>query len=232
VGEPGSTWTARRIGDPEGEVVVVFIHGGFWRARFGAETLAPLAQACAEEGHLVWNLEYPRVGMPGGGWPGTATAVTAAVGAARNAATGRPLVLVGHSAGGHLALWTTRTHPAALVVSLAGVTDLEAGAREGIGEDAVVQFLGADPGQAPGLYAEASPIRLLPLGTPSLLIHGDADQRVPVKQSRAYAAAARAAGDQCELRELAGGDHFELIDPGGRAWPLVAERLEQLRAAG
>jgi pimeloyl-ACP methyl ester carboxylesterase len=111
------------------------------------------------------------------------------------------------------------------------VTDLEAGAREGIGEDAVVQFLSAGPEQAPRLYAEASPIRRLPLGTPSLLIHGDADQRVPIEQSRAYAAAALAAGDQCELEELAGVDHFELIDPGGRAWPLVAERLQQLRAA-
>jgi acetyl esterase/lipase len=221
-------WSAERLGDPDGTVVVVFIHGGFWRARFGAETIAPLADACGQLGHWVWNLEYPRVGMPGGGWPGTALAVQAAVNAAARAAAGRPVALVGHSAGGHLALWAARSHPCALIVSLAGVTDLETGARQGIGEHAVVEFLGTGPDEGRERYAEASPIRRLPLGTPSLLIHGDADNRVPIEQSRAYAAAARAAHDQCDLHELPGADHFELVDPGGRAWPIVRERLSWL----
>jgi len=224
-------WTAERLGDPDGERLVVFIHGGFWRARFGAEAIEALAQACAAEpGYAVWNLEYPRVGMPHGGWPGTALAVREAVALARESAGGRPLVLVGHSAGGHLALWAAHDEPPALVVSLAGVCDLEAGAREGIGEDAVVQFLGVGPDQDPDRYAEASPIRRLPLGVTALLIHGDADNRVPISQSRDYLAAAQAAGDQCELSELPGGDHFELVDPAGRAWPIVRERLNRLAA--
>ncbi len=220
------------MGDLDGDRFVVFIHGGFWRARFGADHIEPLAWACAAEpGFAVWNLEYPRVGMPGGGWPGTALAVREAVAVAREAAGSRPLTLVGHSAGGHLALWAAHDEPPALVVSLAGVCDLEAGAREGIGDDAVVQFLGAGPDEDPDRYAEASPIRRLPLKLPVLLIHGDADDRVPISQSRDYLAAARAAGDECELSELPGGDHFELVDPGGRAWPILRERLGRLSGA-
>ena len=208
---------------------MVFIHGGFWRERFGAEWIEALARACAgEPGYAVWNLEYPRVGMTGGGWPGSALAVREAVALAREVAGSRPLALVGHSAGGHLALWAAHDEPPALVVSLAGVCDLEAGAREGIGDNAVVQFLGAEPDEDPERYAEASPIRRLPLNVPVLLIHGDADDRVPVSQSQDYLAAAQAAGDQCRLSELPGGDHFELVDPAGRAWAIVRERLAQL----
>jgi acetyl esterase/lipase len=226
----GQSWSAEQLGDADGELVAVFIHGGFWRARFGAETIAPLAQACAAlPGWAVWNLEYPRVGMEGGGWPGTALAVREAVQAAAQRAGGRPLALVGHSAGGHLALLAARSPPVALVVSLAGVCDLQTAAEERIGEDAVAQFLGCRPDQDSARYAQASPSQQLPVGSPLVLIHGDADQRVPVEQSRAFAAAARAAGDECELCELAGADHFELVDPHGRAWPIVQERLQGLR---
>lgn len=228
-GESPPSWTAERIGDPTGDRVVVFVHGGFWRERFGAEAIERLARACAAEpGYAVWNLEYPRIGMPGGGWPGTALAVRAGVAAAREAAGGRPVALVGHSAGGQLALWAAQEQSPALVVSLAGVCDLETAAREGIGENAVVQFLGTGPEQDRARYARASPIRRLPLNVPVLLIHGDADDRVPIAQSRDYLTAARAAGDECELTELPGGDHFELTDPGGRGWPIVRERLERL----
>jgi acetyl esterase/lipase len=219
-------WTAERLGDPDGASLVVFIHGGFWRARFNTEAIGPLARACASQlPTCVWNLEYPRVGMPGGGWPGTALAVRDAAGAAMQAAAGRPVAFVGHSAGGQLALWAAREHRPQLVISLAGVTDLETAARAGIGENAVTAFLGVTPDGGPEVYADASPIRRLPLGTPVVLIHADADDRVPVAQSRSYAAAAADAGDDCELHELAGGDHFELVDPGGRAWSIVAERL-------
>lgn len=216
--------------------MVVFVHGGFWRARFGAETLAPLAELCARDGHRVFNLEYPRIGMPGGGWPGTANAVAGGVESAVRDAAGRPVVLVGHSAGGHLALWAAGESSAperapALVISLAGVADLEAAAEAGLGQGATVQLLGADPGTAPELYAQASPIRRLPLGTPTVLIHGDADDRVPVQQSRAYAEAASRAGDRCELHELKGVDHFAVIEPDGPAWPLIRSRLQALASA-
>jgi dipeptidyl aminopeptidase/acylaminoacyl peptidase len=224
----GARWSAERIGDADGPVLAVFIHGGFWRARYAADEIALLARACAAltPAPWVWNIEYPRVGMPGGGWPGTALAVRDAVGAAVAAADGRPVALVGHSAGGHLALWAAREHAVAAVVSLAGVCDLEAGADEGIGNGAVLEFLGADPDA--DLYRAASPIARLPLGVPVLLIHGDADDVVPIEQSREFRTAAVAAGDSCELHELPGGDHFEVTDPDGRAWPIVRRRLGSL----
>lgn len=225
---PEALWSAERFGDGAGPIVAVFVHGGFWRARWTGDTIAPLARACAaaEPHPCVWNLEYPRVGMPGGGWPGTALAVRDALGAAVEAAGGRPVVVVGHSAGGHLALWAASHHPVAAAVSLAGVCDLEEGVTTQIGHGAVLEFLGADPDS--DLYAAASPIARLPLGSPALLIHGDADEDVPVRQSRLYDRAARAAGDDCELHELPGGGHFEVIDPAGRAWPILRARLAAL----
>ncbi|MGA9858648.1 MAG: prolyl oligopeptidase family serine peptidase, partial [Solirubrobacteraceae bacterium] len=138
------------------------------------------------------------------------------------------VVLVGHSAGGHLALWAAREHPVALAVSLAGVCDLEAAADAGLGDSAVLEFLGADPDT--DLYAAASPIARVPLARPALLIHGDADAIVPVQQSRVYRDAAVTAGDDCELRELPGGDHFEPVDPAGRALPILQQRLQTLSA--
>ena len=227
---PEASWSAERFGDSDGPMVAVFVHGGFWRARWAADTIAPLARACAaaDPHPWVWNLEYPRVGMAGGGWPGTAIAVRDALRAAVDAAAGRPVVVVGHSAGGHLALWAAAHHPVAAVVSLAGVCDLEEGVTTGIGNGAVLELLGAAPDS--DLYAAASPIARLPLGSPTLLIHGDADEDVPVSQSQRFASAARAAGDDCELHELPGGGHFEVIDPAGRAWPILSGRLAALVA--
>jgi pimeloyl-ACP methyl ester carboxylesterase len=106
------------------------------------------------------------------------------------------------------------------------VCDLEEGVTTGIGNGAVLELLGADPDS--DLYAAASPIARLPLGSPALLIHGDADEDVPIRQSRLFVRAARAAGDDCELDELPGGGHFEVIDPSGRAWPILSRRLAAL----
>ncbi|MGH2915051.1 MAG: alpha/beta hydrolase family protein [Solirubrobacteraceae bacterium] len=234
-------WSADRLGDPDGPIVSVFVHGGFWRARYTAVEIEQLALACAGDGQLepwVWNVEYPRVGMPGGGWPGTARSVAAAVGAAVDEARGRPVVVIGHSAGGHLALWAAGEQPVCLVVSLAGVCDLEAAVAQRLGNGAVQAFLGADPDA--DLYAAANPIARLPLRCGVLLIHGDADDTVPVQQSRAFGAAAAAAavaadsgsrapgGFGCELHELPGGDHFEVVDPAGRAWPILRGALARL----
>ncbi|HZE04078.1 MAG TPA: prolyl oligopeptidase family serine peptidase [Solirubrobacteraceae bacterium] len=221
-----ASWSAERLGDADGPLVAVFVHGGFWRARYAADTIAPLAEVCAaDDPHpWVWNLEYPRVGMAGGGWPGTARAVRDGVGAAVDAAAGRPVVVIGHSAGGHLALWAAREYHIAAVVSLAGVCDLRAAV--GLSDGAVRDFAGGEPDDA--FFAAASPVERLPLGVPALLIHGDADENVPIAQSRSYAAAARAAGDECELVELPGAEHFEVVNPAGRAWPRLRARLEAL----
>ncbi|HEX3737373.1 MAG TPA: alpha/beta fold hydrolase [Solirubrobacterales bacterium] len=224
-----SDWSAARFGPEDAPLLVATIHGGFWRARVDAASIAPLATTLAEAGHRVWNLEYPRVGEVGGGWPGTAEAAAAALDALLQTAGGRPVVVLGHSAGGHLALWASRGRPVAGVIALAPVCDLRAARRAGLGEGAVEEFIGAPPEAAAEAYLEASPGARLPLGVPALLIHGDADQRVPIAQSRAYVEAARAAGDEVELVELTGADHMELIDPEGRAWAPISGRL---RAAG
>jgi acetyl esterase/lipase len=223
--------------------VVALLHGGFWRASRTLELMRPLAADLAGRGLAAWNLEYRRVGQPGGGWPGTLQDVAAGLDHLAGLAAREPLdldrlVVAGHSAGGHLALWSAaraglppgapgagpRVVPR-LVVSLAGVCDLHAGAAEAIGEGAVAEFLGATPDQEPDRYRLASPLARLPLGARQLLVHGDADPRVPVSQSRAYAAAAAAAGDPVELVELPGVDHMAVIDPASPAWAEVARRL-------
>ena len=220
---------------------VVLLHGGFWRARHGLELTRPLARAVVDAGLVAANVEYRRVGQPGGGYPGTLADVAAALdrlAAVPGVDPGR-LVLVGHSAGGHLALWAAGRHrlppgtpgagprgprPAA-VVSLAGVADLVRAARAGTGEGAVPDLLGGMPDEVPDRYAAASPAALVPLAVPTLLVHGDADDRVPVAQSRGYAERARAAGDVVELVELPGGTHREVIDPAGAGWREVTRRL-------
>ena len=207
--------------------VAVLLHGGFWRAGFTRDLMAALACDLANRGWATWNVEYRRVGRGGG-----PIETLDDVGAAIEALTGigsaldlTGLVVIGHSAGGQLALCCAGLAAVSAVVSLAGVCDLAAAAHDAIGADAAVQFVGATPAQRPDLYAHADPMARLPTGAPVLLVHGDGDDRVPVGQSRTYARAAVAAGDACELLELAGVDHFAVIDPRSAAWAAVAARL-------
>jgi len=247
-------------GRPAGRAgaTVALLHGGFWRARYTLDLMRPLADALAADGWTVANLEYRRVGQPGGGWPGTCADVAGALDALDDVTTGGStglsgvdtsrLVIVGHSAGGHLALWaaarhqlpagcpgaTPRVRPRA-VVSLAGVCDLAAAAEQGLGAGAVAEFLGAAAVAGPlsaRVPAAADPAALLPYGVPQLLVHGGADDSVPVEFSRRYRERAVAAGDPVELLELPTADHFCLIDPDSTAWGLVADRLPQLAGSG
>jgi dipeptidyl aminopeptidase/acylaminoacyl peptidase len=220
-----------RLPEREGpHPVALLLHGGFWRARFDRSTLAALSVDLARRAFATVNVEYRRVGADGG-IPTTLEDVEAAVDAL--ARLDAPLdrsrvVAIGHSAGGHLALWLAGTGKVASAVSLAGVSDLAAAAEERLGEGAAVELAGGLPHERPEAYALADPIRRLPTGVPQLLAHGDRDDRVPVEQSRRYARAALAAGDRCELLELPGVGHFEPIDPRGSVWPRIAERLPVL----
>lgn len=220
--------------------LLVFIHGGYWRARYDLEHAHPLCRALARAGLAVWNVEYRRVGNPGGGWPGTFADVLAALGHVRQLALDYPLelsrvTLMGHSAGGHLALWAAAARripaghplhdgnplPLRRVVALAAVSDLRLAWDWQLSSGAVAELLGGDPQQAAEAYALASPIGLLPLGVPQVLLHGDADEAVPYAFSQRYHAAARAAGDDCTLVTLPATGHFELIDPHSAAWSSV-----------
>ncbi len=210
--------------------VAVLVHGGFWGAHFTRATMGALAVDLARRGWASWNVEYRRVGS-GGGVPETGQDVRAAIDAlAEIAASLDPtrVVLIGHSAGGQLALSLAGLPGVGAVVSLAGVCDLGSAARERIGDGAALEFMDGTPEERPEAYAIADPIRLLPTGTRTLIVHGDADDRVPVQQSRDYARAAQAAGDPSELLELAGVEHFALVDPRTAAWATVAERLDEL----
>jgi acetyl esterase/lipase len=200
-------------GTPRGVVVVV--HGGFWKSAYDLSLGRPLAADLVRSGWAALNIEYRRVGN-GGGVPATLDDVRAAV--ATLSATGLDLgrvVTLGHSAGGHLAAWAghavdTVTH----VISQAGVLDLVAADRDGLGAGAVPAFLGhpAGPGDA-----EADPRQQLPLGVPLWCVHGTDDTIVPISQSLDYVAAATAAGAQATMVEVAG-DHFVVIDPTSGAW--------------
>lgn len=196
----------------EGGPTVVLLHGGFWRARYDLDLMRPMAADFAARGWSVANVEYRRVG-DGGGFPATLEDVATAC-----RALDGPLVVVGHSAGGHLALWLAGEGLAAAAVSLCGVCCLEEAARERLGRGAAEDFMGGSTD-----WTAADPLRRLPTGVATILIHGTRDRTVPVRQSRLYA---DAAGDECELVEYPGG-HFEVIEPGSIAWPLIVAALEQ-----
>jgi acetyl esterase/lipase len=224
---------------------VVLIHGGFWKWGWDRTLMTLLAHDLANRGFTAWNIEYRRVGQDGGGWPGTfedVAAATDALAEIEGVDTSR-VVTVGHSAGGHLAVWLAARHrlppgepgsrplvrPRA-AVSQAGVVDLVHGAIEDLGSGACAALLGGSPSEVPARYAVASPASLLPLGVPVLLVHGARDEIVPLSQSRDYADAARAAGDLVELAESAGADHFDVIEPTHELWSLTCRWLEH--AAG
>jgi dipeptidyl aminopeptidase/acylaminoacyl peptidase len=137
------------------------------------------------------------------------------------------MVVLGHSAGGHLALWVASSGGVAGAVALGGVSDLEAAARERLGHDAVRELLGGAPCDVARAYEEADPARRLPLGVPHVLVHGTADDRVPIEHARRYAARA---GTECRLVELQGIRHFDVIDPRSAAWPAVRAAVDSVLA--
>jgi acetyl esterase/lipase len=203
-----------------GAGTVVLLHGGFWRARVGLDHIAPVAADLAARGHTVWNVEYRRVGQAP--WPATPDDVAAAV-----ALVEPPGVVVGHSAGGHLASWVASRVPVRGVVSLAGVLTLADAARDGVGRGAVPDLVGGMPDEVPERYAVADPVGHLPLGVPVRAVHAPADDRVPIGISRRYVALARAAGDDAVFVEVPG-DHFTLVDPTHPTWPAVLAQITGL----
>jgi acetyl esterase/lipase len=217
--------------------VAVLLHGGFWREQHSLELDDGLARDLAGRGWAAWNVEYRRVGeVSGGGYPVTLEDVAAAIDFLDTVDAPLDLarvVAIGHSAGGQLALWAAaRPDPAvrlAGVVSQAGVHDLREADRLDLGEGATAAFMGGHADERPDAYADASPIERLPIGVPALLVHGDADQRVPVAMSSSYADAARAAGDTVDVSVRPGEDHFVHLDVGGGAWADVVAWLDRPR---
>jgi len=200
--------------------LVLLIHGGFWRPSYDVRHLRAMSHALAAEGCTTAALEYRRV-------PGDPDATLADVRVAlrvlpvelRGRHDGR-VVVMGHSAGGHLALWAASAAPAAglvATVALAPVADLVAADAAGLGGGAVRDFLGAEPLSR----GDVDPARVVSAVTPVTLVHGVDDDVVPLGQSEAYVAA----HPQAQLRALPGVGHYALIDPRSSAWPAVVATL-------
>lgn len=230
---------------PEGagpHPVVVLVHGGFWRPEYDRRLMDRLAEAVVAEGWAAWNVDY-RPSGEGGGWPTTFTDVAAAVDHVAELADAHGLdvervAVVGHSAGGTLALWTAAranlpddapgagpvVDPAA-VVAQAGVVNLAAGSVEQLGLGAVDALMGGSSIAVGDRYALASPVERLPLGTPAYLVHGLDDPIVPPEQSQTYRDRAADEGDDVTLALLEGVDHFDVVEPDHEAWEGVVAWL-------
>jgi acetyl esterase/lipase len=232
-----------RVGDlwvPDGpgrHPVAVLIHGGFWYHAWERDVMDGLAVDLARRGWAAWNLEYRRLGA-GGGWPTTGEDVAlgidhlVALAPVYHLDLGR-VALVGHSAGGQLALWAAArgrrgaVHPR-VVLGLAAITDLQAALDQRIGGRSVERLLATAPDPERALR-EASPLAHVPIGVRQILAHAVDDEQVPLAQTLTYAEAARIDGDDVTVIQAPAGTggHFGLIDPRSPTWAAAVAAMEQ-----
>lgn len=212
-GDHPDQWV-RIVGDASAELVFCFVHGGYWRPRYTAELMDPLVERIAhgEAGVAAVNIEYRREGDV----VAMQADVRTALRRARQLFPDAVRVVVGHSAGGHLAL--VCADEAELIVALAPVTDLVGGYAAHIGSDAVAELMGTSPSESPAAYDAVTP---QPSLVPTLVVHGADDDRVPVSHGRDFAQRARETGAPVDLFEFAQLDHMLLIDPDGPHWPAL-----------
>ena len=214
--------------------VVVNIHGGFWRAKYDLNHAGHLCAALTAKGLATWNVEYRRVGNPGGGWPGTFEDVRNGYRylsqiAERYKLDSSKTVVMGHSAGGQLALCLA-AHEASVknVVSLAGVVDLQQAWELHLSNNAVVDFLGGEPDHVSEHYREADPMQLKISQATQWLIHGASDDSVPPFFSRNYTEQKKKRGENVHYLEISTAGHSDLIDPRSTAWPKVESTVLHL----
>ena len=238
----------RRPGGQGPFPLLFVIHGGFWQNKYDLSHISHLCAALTGMGLVTCSLEYRRLGDPGGGWPGTFQDVSLAIDRIVEMLSSDKTVdvsrtgVVGHSAGGHLALWLVSRHNVSRVsplhsdrksslsraVSLAGVSDLREAWRERLGNGVVTRLMGGTPDQYPDRYDAGSPIHLLPSGARVVLVHGSSDDIVPIFQSETFFDKAVALGDHLKVVRLEGVGHFELIDPLSTAWENVEQAVLSL----
>lgn len=224
--------------------VVLFVHGGCWLSQFDIAHAAPLEQAWADAGYAVWSIEYRRVGNDGGGWPNTYEDVARGADYLRTLAGEYPLnlnrvVAAGHSAGGGFALWLAardhlpRTSPlwspdplkVQAVLALAPAPNLADLEGRGVCGNVIDSLMGGSPDAFPDRYAAASPMKLVPVGVPQIVVVGARDSSWG-PSGRTYYARARAAGDdEVELRIAPEAGHFDVIAPTTTSWPVVMKAL-------
>jgi acetyl esterase/lipase len=234
--------------------VVIIVHGGCWLAKLGnlddravaLDLVRPIAADLAANGIATWNIEYRRLGNEGGGWPGSFLDVAHAADYLRKIATEYHLdltrvVAIGHSAGGHFALWLAARHklpksselyvadPLRIkgVVDLDGPGDLKATIplqQPVCGAPVITQLMGGTPTERAEHYREGSPVELLPLGVPQHIFAG----RMFAGLTPAYVDAATHAGDTVHATISAQSGHFVFIDPGSSTWPQVVKSIRAL----
>jgi acetyl esterase/lipase len=219
---------------------LINIHGGFWRAKYNLDHAAHLCEALTRRGIATANLEYRRVGNEGGAWPNTFADIRSAYNfllqndRQHNLDTQKSVVM-GHSAGGQLALCLAAHEPrVSRVVSLAGVVDLRRAYQLHLSNDAVVEFLRGTPDQVADHYREADPMELSIPNARQWLVHGDKDDVVPPAFSRDYVAAKQKRTskekENLHLLEIPAVGHFDLIDPRTKAWGQIEKIILQLLA--
>jgi len=228
--------------------IVVFIHGGCWLSAYNLDYLSAVCRDLVNEGFAVWAPEYRRVGDEGGGYPNTFADVQKSLEHLRELAQMYPIdaqniILMGHSAGGHLALWLANqknlspNHPLFQknplpikgVIALAGITDLAS--YDKVGNDcssAVARLMGGKPEELSQQYRENSPVFTVPNHIPTRLIHGDRDNIVPIAQSETYADAASKNGDDVRVVRIEGGGHFDMVYPHSAAWQTIKQEVKSL----
>ena len=193
---------------------VALIHGGFWQAMYGREGLVDACRDLTSRGYVAGNVGYRRVGERGGGFPNTCRDVVDAL-----VSLGPLTAVVGHSAGGQLALWAAKEldpRPR-VVITVAGVNDLRRSRDLGYGHRQIDAFVGKR-------IDEADPVTRVPIGTRAVLISPTADYAEGREITRTYAAAARAAGDEVEIVE-ARGDHMDILNTGSDVWAAVLDAI-------
>jgi acetyl esterase/lipase len=217
--------------------LVINIHGGFWRAKYNLDHAGHLCAALTTRGLATVNLEYRRVGNDGGAWPGTFSDIRSAYhflvqNAQSHDLDPRRIVVMGHSAGGQLALCLA-AHESSItrVISLAGVVDLRRAYQLHLSNDAVVEFLRGTPSEVPDHYREADPVQLSISQARQWLIHGSDDDTVPPAFSRDYVAAKQQREgkekEDAHLLEIPGAGHTDLIDPRTQPWKQIEETVVQ-----
>jgi acetyl esterase/lipase len=206
--------------------LAICIHGGYWRARYDLEYLGHLCAALTATGLATANVEYRRVGNPGGGWPATFSDIRSAYQLLMQKAKqyhfdAQHLIVLGHSAGAQLALCLA-AHEVGLTgtISLAGVIDLQLAYELHLSNNAVVEFLGGTPTEVADHYREADPMKLA-IRAPQCIIQGVGDDIVPPSLSKDYVSAKSNAKENVRLMMIPGAGHFEIVDPRSDAWATV-----------
>ena len=229
--------------------VAVMIHGGCWSAPWDRNLMNWISDDLRRRGIAVWNIDY-RVIEDGNGYPHVFDDTFNGIHALAVQGREFPLDLsrivgVGHSAGGHLALWYQARRnrwapppnvrmipPPELrsVVSLGGLPDLELAERppgSGCGIEVIGQLIGRGRPGRTDPFADTSVPRMGPLGIPQVLINGNQDRIIPTFYAEDYARKMRAQGDDVRVRMIDHSGHVELVAPESAAWAAAVEEIER-----